>query len=200
MSAARRWSALLGAALGWLIAMPGPAAACGLEDPASIGALRGALNLSYPESLHVGTAVWQAQLAGRLPRDPVAQRADLSPEARGQFRLLRATLVMRRLAAMLAADPKAHEHPSLAVVLIGPVLWTRIDSAAGTPEVRIHAPGPASGDLVLVTDLAAVEALAAGTIGFDEALQRGLLRLYGPAHAVDAGRAWLQHTLRSTPA
>ena len=40
-------------------------------------------------SLHVGTAVWQAQLAGTLPRDPLAQRGDLTPEARGALRLMR---------------------------------------------------------------------------------------------------------------
>jgi hypothetical protein len=173
-----------------------PAAACGLEDPSSVGVLRGTLNLAFPDSLHVGTAVWQAQLSGRLPRDLVAQRADLSPEARGQMRLIQATLAMRRLAAALAMDVPTEGRPVLAVVLVGPVLWTRIEPGAPAAEAQVHAAGPEPGDVVLVTESAAAEALSSGALGVDEALQLGLLRLYGPATDANAALHWLRGTLR----
>ncbi|MGZ9031593.1 MAG: hypothetical protein ACXW2G_09475, partial [Burkholderiaceae bacterium] len=76
-----------------------PALACGLEDPSSIAIQRGVLNLAYPLSLHVGTAVWQAQAAGRLPRDPLAQQGDLTPEARAALRMLRAGSLLRKFSA-----------------------------------------------------------------------------------------------------
>ena len=41
-----------------------PAFACGFHDQSSM--LRGMMNWVYPDSLHVSTAVWVAQRAGRL--------------------------------------------------------------------------------------------------------------------------------------
>jgi len=195
MSAGRSSLLLAATVLTALAGGIAPAAACGLEDPSSIGVLRGTLNLAYPQSLHVGTAVWQAQLSGRLPRDPVAQRAELSPPARAQMRLIHATLSMRRLAAALATHARAEDRPPLAVVLVGPVLWTRIEPGARAAEAQVHAAGPEPGDVVLVTESATVEALASGALGVDEALQLGLLRLYGPAGETTAALHWLRAAL-----
>ena len=41
--------------------------------------LRGMMNWIYPESLHVGTAIWIAQSDGRLASDELAQQDDLAP-------------------------------------------------------------------------------------------------------------------------
>ena len=60
------WSHL--AVCATLALAPGAAPACGLEDPSSIAVQRGMLQLAYPLALYVGTAVWQAQVAGALPR------------------------------------------------------------------------------------------------------------------------------------
>jgi hypothetical protein len=107
-----RLAIALGAAL---VAAAGAAWPCGLEDPSSITVRRGMLNMAFPEALHVGTAVWQAQLAGSLPRDPLAQRGDLTPEARGTMRLIRANMLLRQFAARLAEPGTATARPSLAV-------------------------------------------------------------------------------------
>lgn len=163
----------------------GSATACGLEDPSSIALLRGSLNMAYPESLHVGTAIWQAQLAGRLPRDAMAPRGDLTPEQRKKLRLDRAKSLVRQLAAKL---PSSASHPSLAVVLLGPVMWSRFEVADGRARVLLHAPGPQADDVVVVTDLAVVEAIASGKLGFDDALALGVMRLYGRAEDVAATR------------
>jgi hypothetical protein len=42
-----------------------------------------------------------------------------------------------------------------------------------------------------VTDIAVIEAIGAGTLPLAEALQGGLLRLYGPATDVAAVASWL---------
>jgi hypothetical protein len=174
-----------------LAAAAGAAWPCGLEDPSSIAMRRGVLNLAYPESLHVGTAVWQAQLAGRLPRDPLAQRGDLTPEARGVMRMIRANALLRQFAARLAEPGAGTARPSLAVVLLGPVMWNRFETERGAAKSLLHVVGPEQGDVVVVTDIAVVEAIAAGSLAFDEALSFGVMRLYGPAADVAAARDWL---------
>jgi hypothetical protein len=184
-----RWAPF---ALGIALCAIAPLAdACGFDDPSSIGMQRGMLSLAYPEALHVGTAVWQAQLAGRLPRDPVAQFGELSPEQRGTLRLARARLLLGRFAATLADDTAAAPRSNLAVVLVGPVMWSRMESGGGTVKPALHVAGPEPGDVVLVTDIAAIEAIAGGTLSFSEALDLGVVRLYGPPADVAATRHWL---------
>jgi hypothetical protein len=179
-------------ALGLVLGMSaGAAPACGLEDPSSIAFLRGTLQLAYPEALHVGTAVWQAQLDGTLPRDALAQRADLSPEARATLRLVKANAMLRRLAARLNLESGLSAHRSLAIVLLGPVLWSRFETADGALKASVHVKGPEQGDVVVVTDTAVIEAIADGDLNFAEALERRVARLYGSPEAVAVARQWL---------
>jgi hypothetical protein len=175
----------------WLFAATTAADACGFEDPNSIGMQRGMLNMAFPESLHVGTAVWQAQRAGALPRDALAQRDDLAPEARATLRLLKANALLRQLAARLSDAPGSRAHPNLAIVLLGPVLWSRLEAGDGPVRASVHVQGPAHGDVVVVTDIPVVEAIAAGDLDFTAALDRGIVRLYGDAQAVAAAQRWL---------
>ena len=179
-------------ALGLAVAaMAGGASACGLEDPNSIATRRGALNMAYPESLHVGTAVWQAQLAGRLARDPLAQRGDLSPDARATLRLIKANASLGQLALRMSQPSTGTARPNLAVVLLGPVLWSRFEAGSGSIRPSVHVQGPEGGDVVVVTDIAVVEAIAGGSLGFAEAIDLGVVRLYGSARDVAAARSWL---------
>jgi len=187
-----RLSRFVQLAIGFAIAaMVGAAYACGLEDPNSIATRRGALNMAYPESLHVGTAVWQAQLAGRLPRDPLAQRGDLTPQARATLRLIKANASLGQLALRLSGAATVPARPNLAIVLLGPVLWSRFEAGSGSIRPSVHVQGPEGGDVVVVTDIAVVEAMAGGSLGFGEAIELGVVRLYGPAQAVAAARNWL---------
>ena len=43
------------------LAAAGVAQACGLENPESVAGQRGLMNLAFPNSAWVSTAVWQAQ-------------------------------------------------------------------------------------------------------------------------------------------
>ena len=153
-----RFLARLAATLACSVAVSA-ANACGLEDPSSIAMRRGALNLAYPQSLHVGTAIWQAQLEDTLPRDPFALRGDLTPEARGMLRLVRAQGLLRQFAAQLARLEVTQAHPDVAVVLLGPVLWSRFESTPQGLVSSLHVDGPAARDVVAVTDLAVIEAV-----------------------------------------
>jgi len=183
-------SRFLGCAMAFALASVSLAAgACGFDDPDSIAMRRGALNLAFPFSLHVGTAVWQAQLAGRLPRDPLALRDDLAPQARDGLRMMQANAALGRLARRINSGSTARGGPDLAVVLLAPVLWSRFEAGAVRPQV--HVAGPQDGDVVVVTELAAVEAIADGDLGFGEALDLGVVRLYGPPAEIAAARRWL---------
>jgi hypothetical protein len=152
---------------------------------------RGILNMAYPESLHVSTAVWQAQLAGQLPRDPFAQRDDLTPEARGALRLVRANGLLHRFAAQLGPGAAASSRPTLAVVLLGPVMWSRFEVDGEVVKSMLHVTGPERSDVVVVTDVAVVEAIGSGAVSPAEALALGLMRLYGPTAEVAAAQEWL---------
>ena len=62
MGVTDRSSHWIGTALAAAICAPTEvASACGLEEPSAIVVRRGSLNLAYPESLHVGTALWPAE-------------------------------------------------------------------------------------------------------------------------------------------
>lgn len=172
-----------------------PAAACGLEDPNSLAMLRGALQFAYPQALHVGTAVWQAQLAGELPADAIGKRADLDPDARARLRLLKANAMLARFAARLAAGTTG-SHPPLTVVLVGTVLWTRFEGGDGPVRAEVHVSGPAPGDVVAVTEIAVIEAIADGSLDVAQAVSRGLVRLYGEPGAVGSAQAWLSAATR----
>jgi len=184
----RGWPIVLAA---WLLAATTAAAGCGFEDPNSIGLRRGLLNFALPDSLHVGTAVWQAQLAGALPRDALAQRDDLAPEARATLRLLKANAVVTQVAARLSEASGATPHPNLAVVLLGPVLWSRLETSGGTVRAAVHVAGPEDGDVVVVTDIPVIEAIASGDLDFAQALERRVMRLYGAPPAVADAQRWL---------
>jgi len=184
------------ATLAALAIASGAASACGLEDPNSVAAQRGALQLAYPKALHVGTAVWQAQLAGALPRDALAQRGDLSPEARSRLRLIKANALIGRLADRLNGEPTGVPHPGLAIVLVGPVMWSRFDAGDGPVKAQVHVAGPERGDVVAVTEIAVVEAIADGSLDIATAIDRGLLRLYGDPADVGAAHAWLAAATR----
>jgi len=175
----------------WLFAATTAADACGFEDPNSIGMQRGMLNMAFPESLHVGTAVWQAQRAGALPRDALAQRDDLAPEARATLRLVKANAVLTQVAARLSQASGEPPHPNLAVVLLGPVLWSRLESSGGTVRAAVHVAGPEDGDVVVVTDIPVIEAIASGDLDFAQALERRVMRLYGTPPAVADAQRWL---------
>jgi hypothetical protein len=163
---------------------------CGLEDPSSIGLRRGALNIAFPEALHVGTAVWQAQLAGLLPRDPLLQRDDLAPEARDTLRLVKANALLRRLAGTFAAA-SGGERAAVSVVLRGPVLRTRFVPGDGVVQSSFHVQGPERSDVVLVTDSAVVEAIVDGQLTLARALELRLARLYGSPESIANARRWL---------
>jgi hypothetical protein len=74
---------------------------------------------------------------------------------------------------------------------MGPMLWSRIEPQGGGAQVRTHVSGPVAGDVVLVTDTPALEAIVGAGMGFEQALELGLVRLYGPAAQVGAAQAWL---------
>jgi hypothetical protein len=173
------------------LAAAGAAWPCGLEDPNSVAFQRGAMNLSFPKSAYVRTAIWQAQMAGDLPRDALAQRDDLSPQARGTLQLMRATRLLNTLATRLSATRDSADRPNVAIVLLGPMLWSRLEHHNGNVLAQVHVRGPEPGDAVIVTDTPAIEAIVGVGMSFEHAVELGLVRLYGPSEQVGALQTWL---------
>jgi hypothetical protein len=162
------------------------AQACGYHDPASASV--GMLNWAYPDALHVRTAVWMAQTSGLRPsREPLLAADPLSTTFRlEQLMRLRDTQaalgeLRHRIDAGLAGQPM----PAIAVVLIGPMLWTRFESTAGSVNMVSHATGPVGDDVVIVTDEAVIAALAEGRLTAREARAQGLVKTYGTRQSVE---------------
>jgi len=175
------------------LAAAGAARPCGFENPNSVAGQRGIMNLAFPKSAWVSTAVWQAQKAGDLPPDALARRDDLTPQARASAQIMRVTWLLKSLAKRLDDAPGAMDRPAIAVVLMGPMLWSRIEPRDGDIAARahVHVGGPEPGDVVLVTDTPAIEAIVGAGMRFERAQALGLVRLYGSAVQVGAVQAWL---------
>jgi hypothetical protein len=171
---------------------PPPTWACGLHgDDASFQ--RGVIYAAYPESLHVVTKVWNAQLAGTLERDE-AQRPDMAPEGRRQLEYLRTALLLRQLQGRLAAAPTLKPRPSIAVLLLGPMMWSRYIPQEAGVALNLHVEGPADNDLVVVTEAPVIRALAEKRLTIRKAVQLGVLRFYGAPAVSDSALKWLSNS------
>jgi hypothetical protein len=106
---------------------------------------------------------------------------------------MRVTALLKSLAKRLDAAPGDTVRPAIAVVLMGPMLWSRVEPRDGAIAARtqIHVDGPEPGDVVLVTDTPAIEAIVGARMRFERAQELGLVRLYGSAAQVAAVRGWL---------
>jgi hypothetical protein len=160
------------------------ARACGYHDPSSINL--GMLNWSYPDSLHVRTAVWMAQRDGALARaDQPAERDPAMATIGAMLRLRETTLKLSAWRDRASATLDGRPVPSFSIVLIGTMLWARFEQAGGKLEVTPHADGPASDDVVIVTDEPVLSALLESRITPQAARERGLIRLYGAPRNIE---------------
>jgi hypothetical protein len=162
-----------------------PAAfACGFENPNSISVTRGVLNLAYPNSLHVVSAVWSAQLDGQIARSEL--RAGAQPLLGYHQAVARLGAFRDRLSTAITGG----DVPPFSVVLIGPMLWTNYRPIGTALDMTPHAGGPLSGDVVIVTDVPVIAALVEGRVTAQQARELGLMRLYGSAAAVQGVISW----------
>lgn len=169
--------------LALLLALCPPAAACGYHGNPAVGAL----NLAYPNALWVRTAVWQAQLEGLLEREEA--RPTASPVAARMALAQRYREVTQQLAGLrdhLASLPSDGPLPAFSVLLMGPMLWSRFEPGHGPTTLQVHADGPSSGDVVVLTDAPVLAALAGGRLRLGRAIELGVVRLYGSAASVAA--------------
>lgn len=152
-----------------VVFMGASAFACGYHDPSTVA--RGIMNLAFPKSLYVSTAVWQAQNSGVLPVRPRKSAKDL-------FAYQRAASDVQKLGSRLA--PPNDKNAPFAVVLLNSMLWARFVPGPNGYSAAIHVKGPERGDAVLVTEAEVVKALLDGSLDISVAEAHGLYRLYGP--------------------
>jgi hypothetical protein len=165
----------------------GHASACALEGD-DVVLKRVVVGYTYPDSLDVLGAVSRATLAGKLDRMPTLGAA-LTPAGR-QAEIGRISRLLSKLGLRLARHAPA-DMPALSIVLLEPMLWSRIAIEKGKPRLSIHVGGPTEGDVVAVTEAPVVAALAENTLSAREAVSLGLIRLYGSAPRLEAARLCL---------
>ena len=171
----------------------GHAPACGFEGD-DVSLRRGAMNWSYPDSLHVLSAVWSAQRTGLLERLPGFD--DPAPPSPAALRLaqIRVSSRLSKLRTRLAAAMPAGAPPALSIVLLEPMLWSRIAVDGDALRLTVHVDSAAPGDVVVVTEEPVVAALADGGLSGHDALALGLIRVYGQSEDVAAARRWIEAT------
>lgn len=163
-------AALSFAAIPALALLPARGSACGYHDNVSLA--RGALNWTYPNALYVIGAMSAAVSNRRLP-PPSRTRPDILGSAYRQT-----AKSLERTAEKLR--PTSHSAAlSVSLVLVEPMLWTRLKIDQGGARIEIHAPGPVRGDLVVVTGESVIQEIANGRLTMGEAEVLGLVRLYG---------------------
>jgi len=163
MNAAR--TLLLAALLGAVATSP--AGACGLD-----AGLGDEVSAAHPRSIDVALAIHDAVEVRRLA--PRAAAAAEAREARTDDTVHRAHEVL--------GNTSAAPLPAIALLLVESRHWSRhLPDAAGDPA---HADGPQSGDVVIVTGEAVLQAMLEGRLGWSEAERRGLIVLDGPPAAM----------------
>ncbi|CAN7715544.1 hypothetical protein LJR234_006200 [Mesorhizobium amorphae] len=149
--------------------------ACGYDSPQT--ASQGFLNWLYPDSLYVVGAISREVAAGRLPlanfdqtgQDLFGHRFKLTATALAQF------------GNMLRVASSGPSESSVSLVVVEPMLWTRFDQGPDGLRTKIHVSGAQLGDLVLVAGEAVIAEIAARQLTFGQAVERGVVRLYGSA-------------------
>jgi hypothetical protein len=141
-----------------------PAKACAFD-----GIFDDSFGVPHPRSIEVAVAVRRAVKDGMLP--PSA----LEPIVPGIAGLWRATGRLHALKGRLSSIVASFPVVSIAVLLIDSGLWTRFTRVSAGYSSQIHAPSAASGDIVVVSDEAAIAELLAGRLSARSAIDRGLI-------------------------
>ena len=153
--------------------------ACGFEDPAAMQT--GFLNWEYPNALYVDTAVWRAQLDGRIETDPPLQTTNLLLVNPG-FR--KAMKTLEDFTVHLAGDPDPQHAQSFVVLFMEAMLWSRFEIGDGDAKLYPHIKAAADGETVVITHRVVLEAINRGALSAEEARRLGLMRLYGDDAAI----------------
>ncbi|ASY65182.1 hypothetical protein SJ05684_b42000 (plasmid) [Sinorhizobium sojae CCBAU 05684] len=154
---------------------PSASSACGYHDDVMMA--RGLLNWVYPDALHVLGSISAAVAERRLPPPSSAGAA---PDLFGaNYRKTVRSLEQFGRNLPLASGEKPP--PSVSLVLIEPMLWTRFEMGTSGLHMRVHVTGPEPEDVVLVSGEAVIAEIASGGLTIGKAHELGLIRLYGPA-------------------
>ena len=149
--------------------------ACGYDSPQTVS--QGFLNWLYPDSLYVVGAISREVAAGRLP---LANFDQTGPDLFGHRFKLTAT-ALEQFGEMLRVASPGPSQPSVSLVVVEPMLWTRFDQGPDGLRTTVHVSGAHPGDLVLVAGEAVIAEIAARRLTFGQAVGRGVVRLYGRA-------------------
>ena len=149
--------------------------ACGYDSPQTVS--QGFLNWLYPDSLYVVGAISREVAAGRLP---LANFDQTGPDLFGHRFKLTAT-ALEQFGDMLKVASPGPSQPSVSLIVVEPMLWTRFDQGPDGFRTTVHVSGAQPGDLVLVAGEAVIAEIAGRRLTFGQAVGRGVVRLYGTA-------------------
>jgi hypothetical protein len=152
----------------------GLASACGYD-----GVSAAAIAARYPHALEVSAALRNATNAHLLDRQLAV------PTFVNVMGYHRAVRWLQRLRDSLerAAPERTPAGPAFSLLLVEAGLWSRYLPDGEGVSIAVHTAGPQPADTVVFTGEAAIEAIGSGRLSADEALQRELIVIDGPAAA-----------------
>ena len=164
----------------------GSARACGYDSLPTVIKLQGLMNHIYPDSLHVTGAIWEQQKTGRLPM-PDGERI----VARGAKRKSLEAKALWQMAGLLHAISAEFRSAQSAdygvsVALVENMLWVQMLPQSKDPKERfkLDTGNPREGDIIVVTDEPVIDVISQGKMTVMEALQTGVIRLYGDPKSI----------------
>ncbi|MGI3131102.1 hypothetical protein ACRSLK_12010 [Halopseudomonas pachastrellae] len=119
------------------------------------------LKAAHPQSMSVALAIHQSYQDGIVSRPAPLM---------GGFGMRRAQHHLSRLAE---AIPATNDVPAFTLLLVEPGLWSRYGE-----QLEMHI-SPDSGEVAVITGEGPLLAMSKGALDFDQALERGLLRVEG---------------------
>lgn len=155
----------------FLAAGAGGALACGYHA----GLTSDTFDAVHPRSLGVAVAIHKAQGEGVLPADPPAPR--LQSFAGNGYR--QAVSELRELQARLAeVAPRLDKDETwrFAFVFVRSRLWAQYTVRPDGASVEVHTAPADKGETVVLSDESVLNAIVAGRLAFDAAVDQGLLQ------------------------
>jgi hypothetical protein len=154
------------------------AGACGFD-----GVLGASFGFQHPKSLAVAFAIRDAVDAGAVE---AAATAPIEPGPKGYWR---AASRVQNFSRRMAAAKGAGDLPDVSLLFVESQLWSRLKSVTSGVSIDLHADGPATKDVVIVTNETVLASVLAGALSPRAAIDLGVIAFDGDKAAAEVVRS-----------
>lgn len=138
-----------------------------------------AVNLDYPDGLHVEGKVWKAQQQGDLPLPDMKRLSSQGEERRVLNEILFKQIVdaLESFGELLETKDVNEGYSSITVLLVDEMMWNIFASNKGETTLYSDMPGSGTGELVIITESTVMLEIAKKSLSIDQAMKMGIMRM-----------------------